>query len=168
MTPLEIAAIAGYEAYRLSIEPRLGEMPPWEGLDEMVRAAWRAAADAAQMAYGMRAAGDAASVAATPFPRCPTHCDDFCEQPCHEVHDLPPKRDHDPEVCVGSIVAAARADQREQDAALLAAYRTLYDAWENGATVEIDLPGYNGISYGDSNALDEASDAIADLLRARP
>lgn len=57
------------------------------------------------------------------------------------------------------------ADRRERCAQLLAAYRKLYEAWENGATVEIDLKGYNGISYGDTLALDEASDAIASLLR---
>ena len=55
--------------------------------------------------------------------------------------------------------------ERARSAPLLAAYHKLYEAWENGATVEIDLRGYNGISYGDTNALDEASDAVADLLR---
>lgn len=60
-----------------------------------------------------------------------------------------------------------RADRREQDAQLRGAYHALYEAWENGATVEIDLPGYNGISYSDTLALDEASDAVSGLLRAQ-
>lgn len=42
------------------------------------------------------------------FPRCPTPCDDDCEQACHEVHEVPSHRDHNPETCVAAIVAAAR------------------------------------------------------------
>ncbi len=52
------------------------------------------------------------------FPRCPAPCDDDCEQPCHEVHLVPWKRGHNPETCVGTIVAAAVAAEREQLAAL--------------------------------------------------
>jgi hypothetical protein len=54
------------------------------------------------------------------------------------------------------------------DDELQAAYHRLYDTWWNKvATVEIDTPGHNGISYADSTAMDEAAETIAELLRAQ-
>jgi hypothetical protein len=41
---------------------------------------------------------------------CPTPCDPDCEQACHEVHDIPSKRDHDPEECRARIIAEAVAE----------------------------------------------------------
>lgn len=32
---------------------------------------------------------------------CPTPCDDDCEALCHEGHQVPWKREHDPEHCPG-------------------------------------------------------------------
>jgi hypothetical protein len=49
--------------------------------------------------------------------------------------------------------------------ALYEAYHRLYDTyWNRVATVEIDEPGYNGLSYDDTVALDDAASAIEDLL----
>ena len=48
---------------------------------------------------------------------------------------------------------------------LAAAYHRLYDVvWNHVGTVEIDLPGYNGISYDDNNLIDEAGAEIERLL----
>lgn len=33
------------------------------------------------------------------MPDCPTPCDDDCEALCHEGHQVPFKRTHDPEEC---------------------------------------------------------------------
>jgi hypothetical protein len=56
--------------------------------------------------------------AATPhmaaLPRCPTPCDADCEQACHEVHDVPSHREHYPESCVATVIAAAAAAERER------------------------------------------------------
>lgn len=38
------------------------------------------------------------SPSAAPVP-CPSDCDDDCEADCHEGHDVPWKRDHQPEDC---------------------------------------------------------------------
>lgn len=48
------------------------------------------------------------------YPRCPTPCDDECEQPCHEVHLPRHKRDHNPDGCMAAIVAAVVKDERER------------------------------------------------------
>jgi len=50
---------------------------------------------------------------------------------------------------------------------LLAAYHRLYEVvWNETATLEGDTPGYNLISYKDTNAIDEAAVAIEALLVA--
>ena len=49
---------------------------------------------------------------------CPTGCDPDCEQICHEVHDIPRKRDHDPEQCRARVIAAAVTAERERIAAV--------------------------------------------------
>lgn len=54
----------------------------------------------------------APALRAQSFPRCPTECDTDCAVPCHEVHQMPWKRDHNPEVCVATIVSAATAAER--------------------------------------------------------
>jgi hypothetical protein len=78
--------------------------------------------DAGAREASRRAAGRIASaIVATASPCCPTPCDPDCEQPCHEVHQVSWKRDHDPEVCVGSIVAAAVAAERKHIASKLQA-----------------------------------------------
>jgi hypothetical protein len=56
--------------------------------------------------------------AAAPYmaalPRCPTPCDADCEQACHEVHDVPSHREHNPESCVATVIAAAATAERER------------------------------------------------------
>jgi len=59
-------------------------------------------------------------------PRCPTECDTDCAVPCHEAHQMPWKRDHNPEACVATIVAAAQADERERIAAQVDEYAGNY------------------------------------------
>lgn len=50
---------------------------------------------------------------------------------------------------------------------LEAAYHHLYDVvWNKIATLDIDVPGYNGISYDDTNLLDEAAAKVERLLVA--
>lgn len=61
------------------------------------------------------------------FPGCPTACDSDCEQACHEVHDVPSRREHYPETCVGTIVAAARAQERERIIGLAVRHSATYD-----------------------------------------
>jgi hypothetical protein len=34
---------------------------------------------------------------------CPTPCDDDCDAPCHEAHEVKWKRDHEPEECPPAI-----------------------------------------------------------------
>ena len=61
-----------------------------------------------------------------------------------------------------SVCAAPPADE------LAAAYHKLYDTyWNKCATLEGDLPGYSLIANGDVNALDEAAEAIEQLLIAK-
>ena len=46
--------------------------------------------------------------AAMPY-RCPTPCDDDCEISgwgCHECHDVPSHREHDPEACEARMLAS--------------------------------------------------------------
>lgn len=48
---------------------------------------------------------------------------------------------------------------------LLAAYHALYDTWLiETATVEIDVPGYNGLSYEETEAMDDAAYRVQHLL----
>lgn len=68
---------------------------PWSGLDEGQREVDRRIG---------------AAVAAASLPRCPTPCDDDCEQACHEVHRIRRRREHYPETCVATLATAA-ADQ---------------------------------------------------------
>lgn len=48
-TGLETAAIAAYEAFRITATDRLGEIPPWHAIPPEARADWRAVADAVRM-----------------------------------------------------------------------------------------------------------------------
>lgn len=34
---------------------------------------------------------------------CSTPCDDDCDSPCHEGHQVPPKRRHDEDACPGTL-----------------------------------------------------------------
>ena len=62
-------------------------------------------------------------------------------------------------------VAAAVAAERERWLPLLRAMHKLYDVvWNQTATLDGDVPGYNLISYDDTNAIDEAGSAVEDLL----
>ena len=62
---------------------------------------------------------------------------------------------------------AGAAAERERIRPLLAALHALYDTvWNKTGTVEIDMHGYNGLSYDDTNAIDEAASAVEDLLAA--
>jgi hypothetical protein len=48
------------------------------------------------------------TTAAAPY-RCPTSCDDDCEingWGCHEAHDVPSHREHDPGACEAQMLAA--------------------------------------------------------------
>lgn len=48
---------------------------------------------------------------------------------------------------------------------LLNAYHKLYDTvWNKTATVDVDFSGYNGISYADTDAIDEAAEAVERML----
>lgn len=39
--------------------------------------------------------------------RCSTRCDEDCDAPCHEAHQVPVKRRHLVETCHGTLKAAA-------------------------------------------------------------
>jgi hypothetical protein len=70
--------------------------------------------------------------AVTGFPRCPTPCDPDCEQPCHEVHDVASHREHDPTVCVATLLTAAQVEgaeaERERIRQLAIEVDAFYDA----------------------------------------
>jgi len=54
--------------------------------------------------------------------------------------------------------------ERQRWQPLIAAYDQLYNTvWNLTATVDIDMPGYNGLSYDDTNAIDEAASAVEQL-----
>jgi hypothetical protein len=40
----------------------------------------------------------------TPALLCPSECDDDCETPCHEAHQIPTRRQHEPQVCPGVLI----------------------------------------------------------------
>lgn len=49
---------------------------------------------------------------------------------------------------------------------LLAAYHRLFEVcWNETATVDIGMDGYNGISYDDDSKIEDACAAIQDLLK---
>jgi hypothetical protein len=57
------------------------------------------------------------------------------------------------------------APERDRIRQLLTAYHALYDTvWNKVATVELEVPGYNGLSYDDENAIEEAARTVEDLL----
>jgi hypothetical protein len=122
---------------REQADPGARWLTGWDDLDEGQREA------------GMRI-GEA--VAAVALPCCPTPCDADCEQACHEVHDVTYKREHNPETCVGAIVAAAVAAERERIRALAVKVDAFYDA-----------PCPDGVA----DCIHQDSD-FADLLREGP
>jgi hypothetical protein len=62
-------------------------------------------------------------------------------------------------------VSETQVKPGEQLGKLLAAYHRLYEViWNETATLEGDTPGYNLISYADTNAIDEAGAAVEALL----
>ena len=66
-------------------------------------------------------------------------------------------------------VATGRAEgaaaERQRLLPPLRAMHKLYDVvWNQTATLDGDMPGYNLISYDDTNAIDEAGSAVEELL----
>ena len=61
--------------------------------------------------------------------------------------------------------AQAASAERERIRPLLTALHRLYlTVWEDTATVDIEMPGYNGLSYDDANLIDAAGEAVEKLL----
>jgi hypothetical protein len=89
---------------------------------------------------------------------CPTLCDPDCEQLCHEVHDIPRRRDHDPETCRATEIGAAVRAERDRIAAGVTAMR---DHARNLASVG----GLAGVGFG---AQDEALTAVLGLIGEQP
>ena len=55
--------------------------------------------------------------------QCPEDCDNDCDIPCHEAHQIPRKRQHDVETCPGSLHARAEAAEAQ-----IAAVQKIADA----------------------------------------
>lgn len=73
------------------------------------------------------------------LPPCPTPCDDDCEldpDGCHESHQVPWKRVHQPEGCqeIRHAIAAAVAAERERIAKLADEHEAVWDD-SNGHTM---------------------------------
>lgn len=67
--------------------------------------------------------------------------------------------------CQGKAIEVAVKAERERAKPLLDAYHELFDTWWNKtATMEITEPGFNGFSYEDTNAMNDAAEAIERLL----
>ena len=64
--------------------------------------------EADKVATDARAQIAAATAARAGEAECPTECDPDCDTPCHEDHQVPAKREHDPDNCPGAIAEVLR------------------------------------------------------------
>lgn len=92
----------------------------------------------------------------TALYRCPTHCDEDCEingWGCHECHDIPSHREHDPEACearmlAGNLRALVDGNWQAQfgrltDAAAVERY------WVQLVNLSLSFKRFDGVSPGD-------------------